>query len=156
MVTKFHYTIAMMAALFMLSSLSATVALPVVGRFIDRALLIEYAALMLVFLSYAIVDNHYLAGGLYVVDSIIFSFAIALTTYFKKTVRSNEVSTAILSIISRQYFCHSYWEWWMSGYQWVFVTGAIIALLSFLISLTIDTRLHQRINGVTELQKEVA
>ncbi|MFA0544602.1 MFS transporter, partial [Vibrio sp. 10N.222.52.B7] len=54
MVTKFHYTIAMMAALFMLSSLSATVALPVVGRFIDRvgekrSLLIEYAALMLVF-----------------------------------------------------------------------------------------------------------
>ncbi|MEZ8108769.1 hypothetical protein ACED56_06770 [Vibrio splendidus] len=44
---------------------------------------------------------------------------------------------------------------WMSGYQWVFVAGAIIALLSFLISLTIDTKLHQRLNGVTELQKEV-
>ncbi|PTP02387.1 MFS transporter [Vibrio splendidus] len=165
MVTKFHYTIAMMAALFMLSSLSATVALPVVGRFIDRvgekrSLLIEYAALMLVFLSYAFVDNHYLAGGLYVVDSIIFSFAIALTTYFKKTVRSNEVaSTASLSFtinhIAAVFLPFLLGVVWMSGYQWVFVTGAIITLLSFLISLTIDTRLHQRINGVTELQKEV-
>ncbi|MEZ9418086.1 MFS transporter, partial [Vibrio sp. 10N.286.49.E1] len=91
MVTKFQYTIAMMAALFMVSSLAATLALPYVGRFIDRvgerqALVIEYAALVLVFLSYAFVDDHYAAAGLYVIDSIIFSFAIALNTYFKKTI----------------------------------------------------------------------
>ncbi|CAK3450142.1 MFS transporter [Vibrio crassostreae] len=164
MVTKFHYTIAMMATLFMVSSLAATLALPYVGRFIDRvgerqALIIEYAALVLVFLSYAFVDDHYAAAGLYVIDSIIFSFAIALNTYFKKTIREDEVaSTASLSFtinhIAAVFLPFLLGIIWMSGYQWVFVSGAVIALISLLVSLTMGTQLHQRINGFDKLQKQ--
>ncbi|WP_429752362.1 MFS transporter [Vibrio minamisatsumaniensis] len=164
MVTKFHYTIAMMAALFMVSSLAATLALPYVGRFIDRvgerlALIIEYAALVLVFLSYAFVDDHYAAAGLYVIDSIIFSFALALNTYFKKTIREDEVaSTASLSFtinhIAAVFLPFLLGIIWMSGYQWVFVTGSVIALISLFVSLTMGTQLHQWINGFDRLQKQ--
>ena len=63
MVTKLHYTVPMMTALFMVSSLAATLALPYIGRLIDRvgeklALIIEYAALVLVFLCYVFLDDH--------------------------------------------------------------------------------------------------
>lgn len=151
MVTKFHYSIAMMAALFMFSNLATITTLPVVGRLIDRtgekfALVIEYSALVLVFLSYAFVENHYLAGLLYIIDSVIFSFAIALSTYFKKVVRPNEVSsTASLAFtinhIAAVFLPFLLGIMWMSGYQIVFITGAIIALTSLFVSLTIDTRL---------------
>ncbi|CAH7053549.1 MFS transporter [Vibrio chagasii] len=164
MVTKFHYTVPMMAALFMVSSLAATLALPYVGRLIDRvgeklALIIEYAALVLVFLSYAFVDDHYAAAGLYVVDSIIFSFAIALNAYFKKTIREDEVaSTASLSFtinhIAAVFLPFLLGIIWMSGYQWVFVTGAVIALISLSVSLTMGTELHLRINGFHKLQNQ--
>ncbi|WP_318451764.1 hypothetical protein [Photobacterium leiognathi] len=56
--------------------------------------MIEYVALAVVFTSYAFVDNHYLAGGLYILDSILFSFTIALATYFKKTIRSDEIASS--------------------------------------------------------------
>ncbi|MFB9141656.1 MFS transporter [Vibrio artabrorum] len=164
MVTKFQYSISMMAALFMVSSLAATLALPYVGRFIDRvgerlALIIEYAALVLVFLSYAFVDDHYAAAGLYVIDSIIFSFALALNTYFKKTIREDEVaSTASLSFtinhIAAVFLPFLLGIIWMSGYQWVFVTGSVIALISLFVSLTMGTQLHQWINGFDRLQKQ--
>ncbi|WP_305457750.1 MFS transporter [Photobacterium leiognathi] len=54
MVQKFHYSITMMAVLFMISSLGTTLTVASIGRFIDRigekrALMIEYVALAVVF-----------------------------------------------------------------------------------------------------------
>lgn len=149
MVQKFHYSITMMAVLFMISSLATTLTVASIGRFIDRigekrALMIEYLALGVVFTSYAFVDNHYLAGGLYILDSILFSFTIALATYFKKTIRSDEIASSssvsfTINHIAAVFLPFLLGLLWVSNYQIVFFCGAAISLMSLIVSFTIKS-----------------
>ncbi|KPA53269.1 MFS transporter permease [Photobacterium leiognathi subsp. mandapamensis] len=147
MVQKFHYSITMMAVLFMISSLATTLTVASIGRFIDRigekrALMIEYVALAVVFTSYAFVDNHYLAGGLYILDSILFSFTIALATYFKKTIRSDEIASSssvsfTINHIAAVFLPFLLGLLWVSNYQIVFFCGAVISCMSLMVAFTI-------------------
>lgn len=149
MVQKFHYSITMMAVLFMISSLATTLTVASIGRFIDRigekrALMIEYVALAVVFTSYAFVDNHYLAGGLYILDSILFSFTIALATYFKKTIRSDEIASSssvsfTINHIAAVFLPFLLGLLWVSNYQIVFYCGAVISCMSLIVAFTIKS-----------------
>ncbi|WP_305368682.1 MFS transporter [Photobacterium leiognathi] len=149
MVQKFHYSITMMAVLFMISSLATTLTVASTGRFIDRigekrALMIEYLALAVVFTSYAFVDNHYLAGGLYILDSILFSFTIALATYFKKTIRSDEIASSssvsfTINHIAAVFLPFLLGLLWVSNYQIVFFCGAVISCMSLMVAFTIKS-----------------
>lgn len=149
MVQKFHYSITMMAVLFMISSLATTLTVASIGRFIDRigekrALMIEYVALAVVFTSYAFVDNHYLAGGLYIFDSILFSFTIALATYFKKTIRSDEIASSssvsfTINHIAAVFLPFLLGLLWVSNYQIVFFCGAVISCMSLMVAFTIKS-----------------
>ncbi|GAA05873.1 MFS transporter [Photobacterium leiognathi] len=149
MVQKFHYSITMMAVLFMISSLATTLTVASIGRFIDRigekrALMIEYVALAVVFTSYAFVENHYLAGGLYILDSILFSFTIALATYFKKTIRSDEIASSssvsfTINHIAAVFLPFLLGLLWVSNYQIVFFCGAIISCMSLMVAFTIKS-----------------
>ncbi|MBP2699538.1 MFS transporter [Photobacterium lucens] len=149
MVQKFHYSITMMAVLFMISSLATTLTVASIGRFIDRigekrALMIEYLALAVVFTSYAFVDNHYLAGGLYILDSILFSFTIALATYFKKTIRSDEIASSssvsfTINHIAAVFLPFLLGLLWVSNYQIVFFCGAVISCMSLMVAFTIKS-----------------
>ncbi|PSW58645.1 MFS transporter [Photobacterium leiognathi] len=149
MVQKFHYSITMMAVLFMISSLATTLTVASIGRFIDRigekrALMIEYVALAVVFTSYAFVDNHYLAGGLYILDSILFSFTIALATYFKKTIRSDEIASSssvsfTINHIAAVFLPFLLGLLWVSNYQIVFFCGAVISCMSLMVAFTIKS-----------------
>ncbi|MEI8633024.1 MFS transporter [Vibrio sp. PP-XX7] len=144
---KFSYSVTMMAILFMLSSLATTVTLPVIGKLIDKigekkALITEYIALALVFISYAYVDNHYVAGILYVADCILFSFTVALSSYFKKTIRSNEIAATsgisfTINHIAAVFLPFLLGMLWVTGYQFVFMTGAAISVVSFFVALSI-------------------
>ncbi|MDW6004808.1 MFS transporter [Vibrio mangrovi] len=147
MVQKFDYSITMMATLFMLSSLATTITLPAIGEFIDRigekrALLLEYAALAILFLSYAYVSNHYVAGVLYVLDSILFSFTLALATYFKKTIKPDEISATSSISFTINHIAAVFLPFllgivWMSGSEIVFIIGAVIAMISFFVAMSI-------------------
>jgi hypothetical protein len=58
---------------------------PAINRFGERwVLTAEYASLMVVFTVYAFVDSKLLAAGVYFIDSIVFSFHIAIATFFQK------------------------------------------------------------------------
>lgn len=158
MVQIFDYSISMVAALFMVSSLVTTAMLPIIGKLINKigeknGLLIEYFLLMVVFTLYALVDNHYLAGVLYVIDNVIFSFSIALATYFKKTIRHDEVlSTSSLSFtinhIGAVFLPFALGAVWMAGYKNVFLIGAAFAMTSFLVAVSINNNEEQAHNTI--------
>jgi len=89
MVEKFGYTAAQVTALFLINYtfnwLFAERIGVLIRRFGERnSLTIEYAGLIIVFTSYAIVENAYIAGGLYVIDHMFFALYIAMSTYFQK------------------------------------------------------------------------
>ena len=89
MVEKFGYSVAAITAMFLANAVFNMFFAPriggLIGRFGERkALIFEYIGLILVFAWYAVVDNPWIAAGLYLVDHAFFALAIAMKTYFQK------------------------------------------------------------------------
>jgi len=86
LVEKFGVDIESMVSLLFINSILNIYFAPFIGRFIAKigertTLRIEYIGLILVFISYAYVENIYFAYALYIIDHLLFSMAIALKTF---------------------------------------------------------------------------
>ena len=89
MVEKFGYSAAQVTMLFLINYAFNWLFAERIGVVIRRigernALTIEYVGLVIVFTSYAFVENAWLAAGLYIIDHMFFALYIAMTTYFHK------------------------------------------------------------------------
>lgn len=89
MVEKFGYSAAQVTALFLINYTFNWLFAEKIGVLIRRigernSLTIEYTGLIIVFTSYALVENAYIAAGLYVIDHMFFALYIAMSTYFQK------------------------------------------------------------------------
>ena len=89
MVEKFGYSAAQVTALFLINYAFNWLFAEKIGVFIRRigernSLTIEYTGLIIIFFSYALVENAYIAAGLYVIDHMFFALYIAMSTYFQK------------------------------------------------------------------------
>jgi hypothetical protein len=88
-VQKFGYSVGGMTLLFLANAVFTSLIAPRLGRFIElagerRSITIEHIGLILVFACYAVVQNPYIAAGLYMLDNAFASMAIAHRTYFQK------------------------------------------------------------------------
>ena len=147
LVEKFGVTIHTMVALLLVNSVLNMYLAPKIGRFIARfgeriTLRIEYMGLLIVFTSYAFVENVYLAFGLYVIDHLLFSMAIALKTYFQKIADPKDIATAsavsfTINHIAAVLLPALLGMVWLYSPSIVFLVGAIIALSSLALSLLI-------------------
>ncbi|MCU7933293.1 MAG: MFS transporter [Candidatus Thiodiazotropha sp. (ex Dulcina madagascariensis)] len=145
MVEKFGYSVSQIAMLFLINAGINVFLAPRIGRMIGRigehrALLIEYAGLILVFSGYALVETAWIAAGLYVIDHLFFAMAIALKTYFQKIAAPEDIaSTAGVSFsinhIAAVIIPAAFGFIWLSSPALVFYAGAAMAALSFLLSL---------------------
>jgi hypothetical protein len=89
MVEKFGFSAAAIALMIFANGAVNMVAAPAIGRLIGRwgernALAFEYVGLIAVFGGYAVVENPAVAGGLYNIDNLFFTMAIAMRSYFHK------------------------------------------------------------------------
>ncbi|MES9832522.1 MAG: MFS transporter [Candidatus Thiodiazotropha sp. DIVDIV] len=147
MVEKFGYSVSQIAMLFLINATINVFLAPRIGRMIGRigerrALLIEYAGLILVFCGYALVENVFVAGALYIVDHLFFAMAIALKTYFQKIAAKEDIaSTAGVSFsinhIAAVIIPAIFGLIWLSSPALVFYAGAAMAAISFTLSLLV-------------------
>ncbi len=147
MVEKYGYSVSQIALLFLVTAAINTFLAPRIGRMIgrigeQRALLLEYAGLVLVFVGYALVENHHVAAGLYIVDHLFFAMAIALKTYFQKIAAPEDIaSTAGVSFsinhIAAVVIPASFGLIWLNSPALVFIIGAGMAAVSFGLALLI-------------------
>lgn len=147
MVEKFGYSVSQIALLFLLNATLNVFLAPRIGRLIGRigerrALLIEYAGLVLVFVGYALVQNAWFAAGLYILDHLFFALAIALKTYFQKIAAPEDIaSTAGVSFsinhIAAVVIPALFGVIWLTSPALVFLIGAAMAVISFSFSLLI-------------------
>lgn len=98
MVDKFGYDQTAITMLFLVNLAANIYIAPKVGRLIARlgerrALTIEYIGLIGVFVGYAVVEDHRMAAGLYVIDHLFFAFAIAIKTYFHKIADPKDIAS---------------------------------------------------------------
>jgi len=140
MVEKFGYDASDMALLFIANHLASLYFAPKLGSLIERigekrTLTFEYLGLIVVFSGYALVENQYIASGLYVIDHLFFAMAIALKTYFQKIADPRDIAVTsgvsftinhIAAVVIPAFFGII----WLTNPSLVFVTGAAIAVCS--------------------------
>lgn len=151
MVEKFSYGAADIALLFMLNHILNLFAAPKIGRWIgkigeQRALSIEYIGLIVVFCSYAIVENPYFAAGLYVVDHLFFAMAIAIKTFFQKIADPKDIASSsgvsfTINHIAAVIIPASFGILWLYSPSMVFYAGAFMALISLFLAQKINSEL---------------
>ena len=150
LVEKFGVDIHNMMLLLLINSLLNIYFAPKIGRFIAQfgerfTLRFEYIGLFLVFTSYAFVENLYIAYFLYVIDHILFSFAIALKTYFQKIADPKDIASAsavsfTINHIAAVILPFMLGMLWLYSHTLVFLIGSLIALSSFSLSLLIPIK----------------
>lgn len=147
MVEKFGYSAADITLLFLINYVFNFLFAKRIGRFIGivgerKALMFEYLGLICVFVSYAFVTDAHWAAGLYVVDHLFFALALAVKTYFQKIADPADMaSTAGVSFtinhIAAVVIPVTFGLLWLVSPAAVFLIGAAMAGVSFLLSLNI-------------------
>ncbi|MDF2179157.1 MFS transporter [Aliiglaciecola sp. CAU 1673] len=147
MVEKFGYTVGEISLLFMLNYVFNLLFAPAIGRWIARvgersALVFEYCGLILLFVSYGIVEDARLGAALYVVDHLLFALAIAMKTYLQKIADPKDIAaTASVSFsinhIAAVIIPALLGVVWLTSPSLVFFIGAGFACCSLLLSLNI-------------------
>ncbi len=151
LVKHFHFSVQEVTILFVVNNGINYFLSPRIGgaiiRFGERKVLsLEYAGLIVVFLSYAMVQSRWIAALLYVVDHLFFNFSMAIQTYFQKVgdpadiapsmavgFTINHIAAVVLPAVGGML--------WMIDYRIPFVGGAAMAVVSlFLVQkITVET-----------------
>lgn len=163
LVEKFGVDVHNMVALLFINSVLNMYFAPKIGRFIARfgesvALKVEYVGLILVFMSYAFVENLYFAYFLFVLDHLLFSMAIALKTYFQKIADPKDIASAsavsfTINHIAAVFLPALLGLVWLYSSSFVFIIGASIAFISLSLSFLIP---RNPIQGIETTLKQKA
>lgn len=140
MVKIFHFSVREVTILFVMNNVVNYFLSPLIGKAIvhfgeRRILTIEYAGLILVFFAYAFTDSKLVVTVMYIVDHILFNFAIAIRTYFQKVADPqdiapsmavgftiNHIAAVLLPVLGGIV--------WMIDYRIPFVVGAFFSFIS--------------------------
>jgi hypothetical protein len=151
MVEKFSFSVSEITALFMVTLVVNMIVAPQLGRavafFGERAaLIVEYSGLFCVFVFYIglyLFDwSATVAAGLYILNNIFFSLALAIKTYFQKIADPGDIApTAAVAFtinhIAAVFLPASLGYLWLVSPISVFVAAACMALISLGLSCLI-------------------
>ena len=151
MVERFGFDVHEITSLYLLTLMSNVFIAPVIGKVVGvfgerRALLFEYAGLVMVFLAYGGMYffgwGVLIAAGLYVVDHIFFALALALKTYFQKIADPQDIApTAAVAFkinhISAVFLPAGLGYLWLVSPAAVFIAAAAMASISFILAMLI-------------------
>ena len=150
MVEKFHYSASQITLLFLFNYAFNWIFAERIGRLISRigerrALTIEYVGLIIVFTAYGLVENAYVAAGLYVIDHMFFAMYIAMSTYFHKIADPKDLAssagvTFTINHIASVIVPAALGLVWMSSHALVFYIGTGFAICSLLLAQNIPNR----------------
>ena len=151
MVERFGFEVHEVTALFLINFVVNIIAAPLIGRAVGywgerRALLVEYAGLVGIFLAYG--GIYYFGWGvllasiLYILDHLFFAMALALKTYFQKIADPRDIApTAAVAFtinhIAAVFLPAALGYLWLVSPGAVFVLAAAMAGMSFLLALMI-------------------
>ncbi|CAE7594924.1 unnamed protein product [Symbiodinium microadriaticum] len=144
MVEKFGFSVEAITALFLINTAANMIIAPKIGRLIARmgersALTLEYIGLILIFTTYAFVENPWIASGLYILDHAFLALAISIKTYFQKIADPGDIAPTAgvgfsINHIAAVVIPALFGILWLSSPSAVFLIGAGIAGLSLIFS----------------------
>ncbi len=153
LVQKFGVSVEHMVILLFVNSILNIYLAPKIGKYIVRfgerlALRVEYIGLIVIFSSYAFVNDVNIAYFLYICDHLLFSMAIALKTYFQKISNPKDLSSAsavsfTINHIAAVFLPAILGIIWLWSNSLVFIIGTTIAICSLALSFLIPQNPHQ-------------
>ena len=147
LLVKIHHTsLPVMLGLFAVVQVIGFFASPRVGRLIDRVgerrvLVAYFASLIAVFLGYALVGNLYVLYALFVADGVVWTLAMAMTTYVNRIAPPSEHTPTLsmgvamnhVAAVAMPLVGGALWQY--AGYRWTFALGALAVALSIVAAL---------------------
>jgi len=153
MVEKFHFTVGEMSILFLVNGVLTIYLAPRIGRLVSywgekRTLTLEYCGLIVIFSCYAVAESAIFASMLYILDHFFFAMAIALKSYLKKIADPADIAaTAGVSFsinhIAAVILPFALGLVWIVSPPMVFITGALIAVMSLVLSQMVPAEPEQ-------------
>jgi len=153
MVEKFHFTVGEMSLLFLINGVLTIYLAPKIGQLVSywgekRTLTLEYCGLIVIFSCYAIAESAIFASMLYILDHFFFAMAIALKSYLKKIADPADIAaTAGVSFsinhIAAVLLPFALGLVWIVSPPMVFITGALIAVMSLVLSQMVPSAPEQ-------------
>ena len=151
MVEKFKYSASQVSLLFLINYLFNWIFAERIGRMIHifgekRSLTFEYVGLIIVFVSYGLVTNAYVAAMLYVIDHMFFALALAINTYFQKIADPKDIASSAgvsftINHIAAIFVPVLLGFLWIYSHSLVFFIGAFFAFLSLIATQFIPSNL---------------
>ena len=147
MVEKFGYSASDIVLLFLINYAFNWVFAERIGRLIgrigeQRALIIEYLGLIMVFTAYAFVQNANVAAGLYIIDHMFFAMAIAVSTYFQKIANPADLASSAgvsftINHIAAVVVPAALGLVWIVSHSMVFLIGTMFAVASLVLAINV-------------------
>jgi len=142
LVKKFHFTVQEITILFVINNLINYFLSPLIGkgivRFGERKVLsLEYFSLIFIFLAYATTESKMVVAILYILDHVLFNFAIAIRTYFQKVGDPKDIAPSMavgftINHIAAVFLPAIGGLLWMVDYRIPFVGGAVLSFVSLM------------------------
>lgn len=145
MVERFGFEVHQVTALFLINFLANMLFAPLMGKAVGhwgerRALIFEYAGLIMVFLAYGGIYwfgwGVILAATLYVVDHIFFALAFALKTYFQKIADPQDIAPTAAVAFSINHIAAVFLPAGL-GYLWIVSPGGVFALAAAMAAVSL-------------------
>lgn len=157
LVQKFDYTIRDITVLFVINNVLNYFANPIIGRAVNRygeraVLSVEYITLTLVFMGYTFTESAWLAGALYVVDNIVFNFAMAVKTFYQKIADPEDIASGMavgftVNHIAAVFIPALGGLIWLVDYRTVFLCAVGLSLISLALSQLVTGQLVRTGHG---------
>ncbi len=143
LVKKFDYSVQGIATLFFINNSINYFLSPFIGKCIvwfgeRKVLSLEYLSLVVIFISYALVDSWVVAGFLYILDHVFFNFAIAINTFFQKIADPRDIAPSMAMGFTINHIAAVVLPavgglLWYVDYRIPFIAGAGLSLVSLLL-----------------------
>ncbi len=144
LVEQFSFSAQNMVLLLIVNTVISMVCAPYAGKLIERfgerfSLRFEYISIIIIFVLYGFVQNAAMAVSLYILDSLFFTIAMALKTYFQKIADPKDIAVTssvgfTINHIAAVILPFTFGVVWMYSHSAVFFIGAGIGVISLVLT----------------------
>jgi predicted MFS family arabinose efflux permease len=151
LVKKFEFSIQEITLLFVINNVIGFFANPLIGKAVNRfgersVLTLEYGTLIGVFLVYAYTDSKLIVALMYILDHLVFNFAMAIRTFFQKIADPRDIAPSMavgftINHIAAVIIPLAGGMLWLLDYRIIFIAGAAVSALSLTLCQLIPAQL---------------
>ncbi len=156
LVQKFHYSIQAITVLFVINNIINYFLNPAIAKAVNKfgerkVLSLEYLCLIFIFIAYAFTTSPLVGAILYILDNVLYGFAMGIRTFFQKIADKKDIAPSMavgftINHIAAVAVPVLAGIAWMQDYRIVFLSAAVLSAFSLILVQFIDRELKAKMN----------